>query len=331
MCACVGLLAEQSQYNPVCTYLDSLKGKWDGQDHIAELFAAFRLDPEQEQDPQFLQLLLRRWLIGCVVMAYNDGREAAQGLLIIKGPQGRSKSRFLSKIVPDYRWVQDGSILDPADKDSKLDNLRYWIAELGEFGATLRRDKLEILKAFITRRTDTIRRPYARASRQEPRRTTFFGTINDDTFLKDITGDRRYWVIAVTHVDLDVVKALDIDQLWAQIVHYACEVEHTDENEEIFRHWLTTEEIDLLEAHNRQYKKVSVEEQALRDMLDWDAPVEAWQEYTVTELCDKFCLTKKSMTMLGLTIKAIAKNDKRIGLPKNHRNRVYKLPPMSKI
>ena len=313
----IGTIAERNQYSPVCDYLNKCMGAWDGQDRIGQLFSCFELDDEFPQDEDFLQLLLRRWLISCARMAFNNGDEAAQGVLILVGGQGIGKTRFMYTILPLPEWGADGQTLDPAVKDDILTVMRFWIVELGEINSTLRKEKQDRLKQFFTHKTDTLRKPYKRASEQIPRRTVFIGTVNGDGFLKDSTGNRRYWPIAVKRVNNDT--DIDINQLWGQVMHLAFVKKEP--------HWLNEEELEKLGIQNAPFKKITSEEQSLLDCLDWDSPVEEWRWATSTDLCDALGVPRSRNSMIGKALQGLAQKDPRIQRPTNHINgKKYKIP-----
>lgn len=321
------LIAEQNQYSPVCDYLNTCMGKWDGQSRIAQLFNCFELDVGVEQDAAFLQLLLRKWLITCVKLAFNDGSYAAQGVLVLCGPQGIGKTRFLYTLLPVPSWGASGMSLDPTVKDDVLAVIRFWIVELGELNDTLRKEKQDKLKAFFTRNSDNLRKPYKRASEEIARRTAFIGTVNGDGFLKDRTGERRYWVFSVKNVRND--ETLNIHQLWGEVMHLA----YVDRE----REWLNQEEIEKLNRQNEIYKKITSEEQLLLDLLDWDAPDMRWQWVTSTEICDLVGLPRTRNGLIGKTLKRIRDGAGRLGdggkkiiLPTNNHEKQYKVPPIKR-
>jgi hypothetical protein len=315
----IGAIAERNQYSPVCDYLNKCMGAWDGKDRIEEVFSCFELDDAFNQDKDFIRLLLRKWLISCARMAFNDGQEAAQGVLILVGKQGIGKTRFMYTIIPVPEWCADGLTLDPAVKDDVLAAIRFWVAELGEINDTLKKEKQDRLKQFFTHKTDNIRKPYGRVSEQIARRTVFIGTVNPNGsgFLKDSTGNRRYWPIAVKSIN-DKMN-IDIKQLWGQLMQLAF-VEKEP-------HWLNAEELERLQVLNEPFDKVTSEEQVLIDRLDWDTPENLWRWVTSTDLCDSLGLPRSRNSMIGRAVKNIAKRDSRIGVPSNHRNgRKYKVP-----
>ena len=97
-----------------------------------------------------------------------------------------------------------------------------WIAELGELTA-LDRSESEQAKQFISQVEDWFRPAYGRRTEQYPRRCVFFGTSNQDSYLRDSTGNRRYWpvdtnVLPIRHpVFTDFTQAV-VDQVWAEAV-----------------------------------------------------------------------------------------------------------------
>ena len=212
-------IADMNQYSPVCDFLEEAQKAYNGkQDYIRDMWANFELDPESGQDPDFCFFLFKLWLISAVRMAFNKGAEAAQGVLVLVGAQGIGKTRFLYMLLPFKEWGAEGVSIDPQVKDDVIKSTGFWIVELGEFGETLKKEKLDRLKQFFTASRDIYRKPFHREPVDEPRRTVFIGTVNGDGFLKDRTGDRRYWVIAVKAIGNNPV---DLTQFWGQVMHLA--------------------------------------------------------------------------------------------------------------
>ena len=314
----IGAIAEKNRYSPVREYLKACQTIWDGQNHIKELFGRLELNPDMQQDKDFCEMLFRRWLIGATRIAFNEGNDSMQGVLVLQGPQGIGKTRFLYALLPEPAWGADGISLDPSIKDDVLKVLRLWLVELGELGETLRKEKLDRLKQFFTQRADDLRRPYGHTTEKIPRTTAFIGTVNGTGFLKDSTGDRRYWVIAVTAIhDLEQV---DITQVWGQAMNLAfVQQEH---------HWLDTAEIEQLNNANEPYKKVTDEEQAILDRLDWGASSDKWTARTASEISREIGLHGGRLVLIGKAVNNIARRDSRVRIPTNRRDgRKYLLPP----
>jgi predicted P-loop ATPase len=105
--------------------------------------------------------------------------------------------------------------LIPADKDSVKQCVSHWIVELGELESTFKKSDIDMLKAFVTKKTDELRLPYDRASTTYQRRTAFYASVNAREFLTDTSGNRRFWVIPVKGIDVN--DGVDMQQLWAEV------------------------------------------------------------------------------------------------------------------
>ncbi len=315
----IGIIAEMNQHSPVREYLTKCKGMWDGKDYITQLFDCLSIADSMKEYKGLYMTLFRRWLIGAARIAFNDGDDSMQGILVLQGPQGIGKTRFLYVLLPYPSWGADGISLDPSQKDDVLKVSRYWLVELGELGETIRKERLDKLKQFITQGTDSLRKPYKRTSEQMPRTTAFIGTVNGSEFLKDNTGERRYWVIPL--LGIHIPGEFDVCQLWGQVMHLAY-----DKKE---RHWLNNDEIAQLNKGNEPFKRLSDEEQALWDLLDWNAAPYTWTRRTPTEVSHEIGYGGKKPRLVGRAIAAIMQKDDRVKAPTSHMDgRRYLLPPL---
>ena len=136
------------------------------------------------------------------------------------GGQGSAKTRFFEHLAMDSRYFGEGKCINPDNKDSIIEATSVWICELGEIGSTMRKD-VDKVKAFITLAADEYRVPYARTHERHPRLTSFCGTVNDEQFLLDHTGNRRWATVKLPkdlYVDYNTqIKPFNSLQLWAQI------------------------------------------------------------------------------------------------------------------
>jgi predicted P-loop ATPase len=138
-------------------------------------------------------------------------------ILVLEGPQGSGKSTAV-KILASEEWFSDAEVLaaDPKTQAEALEGVL--IFELGELSG-IHRSEVEKVKAFASRTVDKSRPAYARYREDHPRQNVFIGTTNDDAYLKDATGNRRFWpVLTGSSIDLEGL-AMDRDQLWAEAVH----------------------------------------------------------------------------------------------------------------
>jgi len=237
----------QNQYNPV---LDWIKTKpYDHEnDYIDELCCT--ITARDDFDDNFKNLLIKKWLISCVAMADNDGaRHWSKGVLVFQGDQNLGKSYWYWSLFPkEYKhdWGQESVLLRPDNKDSVISAVSNWIAELGELDSTFRKSDISQLKGFLTKSKDKLRRPFGRKDSTYPRRTAFFGSVNPREFLKDETGNSRFWVVPC--VNIDFAHDVDIQQMWAQ----AYELYMND-----YEWFLSHDEFMQLEQYNEYSRELS--------------------------------------------------------------------------
>lgn len=136
-------------------------------------------------------------------------------ILVLEGKQGSGKSSAI-KILTGEPWYSDAPLnrLDEADAVGQIQGI--WIQELGEM-VTLSKADIDSLKAFASRAIDRARLPYERAPRDFPRQCIFMGTTNSDAYLRDQTGNRRFWPVRTGMIDLRNLRQ-DRDQLWAEVI-----------------------------------------------------------------------------------------------------------------
>lgn len=193
--------------NPARDFVRAVE--WDGTDHFSA-FVASTKGPE----PKLTRELLWRWMISAVAAIERPTGVAAQGVLVLCGPQGAGKSRWVESLAPSD-LILPGALLNPNDRDSVYNAVRHWIVEIGELDATFRKTDLAQLKAFVTRDKDSLRQPYDKLPETYARRTVFAATVNGNDFLSDPTGNRRYWTVPVEWIDLD--HGIDVRAVWAQV------------------------------------------------------------------------------------------------------------------
>ena len=132
-------------------------------------------------------------------------------MLVLEGKQGIGKSQTLQALAEP--WVLE-ELGDMKSKDSKQEIQGHWFVEVSELDA-MKRNEVETIKAFIAKKVDTFRPSYGRYSKRYPRQFVLIGTTNSDSYLRDHTGNRRFWPVLCREADLDALRR-HRDQLWAE-------------------------------------------------------------------------------------------------------------------
>lgn len=199
-------IAFKNKFHPVRDYLGALK--WDGVERI-DTWLKDHLGASAPEP--YLSAVSRKVLVAMIARAYEPGVKFDQ-VLILEGFQGKGKSTALRHLAGD-KWFTDAHI-NIKDKDAVLALQAHWIVELGELSG-MRKADVDSLKEFISRQTDKIRVPFGKLPEDFPRQCIFIGTTNRDEFLKDETGNRRYWPVSVSRYDFKSLIAVR-DQLFAE-------------------------------------------------------------------------------------------------------------------
>lgn len=201
-------IAYRNRFHPVREYLYGLE--WDGKER-ASTWLRDHLGAEAPEP--YLSAVSRKVLVALVARILDPGCKFDQ-VLILEGFQGRGKSTALRHLIGNA-WFSDAHI-DIKDKDAVLLLQNRWLLELGELSG-MRKADVDALKEFISRQTDRIRVPYGKLPEDFPRQCIFIGTTNRDEFLKDETGNRRYWPVSVRGYDFKSLER-ERDQLFAEAV-----------------------------------------------------------------------------------------------------------------
>ena len=146
------------------------------------------------------------------------------------------------------------NLTDMKDKAGAEKLQGYWILELGEL-AGLKKADIEVVKAFVSRTDDIYRPSYGRTVESHPRQCVIVGTTNSETgFLRDITGNRRFWPIKVTgktkRKSWDITSE-EVLQMWAEAKYLYGQGEPLYLNMEESSEALS-EQIDAMETDERQ-------------------------------------------------------------------------------
>ena len=259
------VIATNNRVNPIRDMITS--AKWDGKDRIEEIYNIFGISKEDKLSRE----IIKKWLMQAVCGLFNDDEHpfSLDLILVFKGKQGIGKTRFFEHLAMFPKYFGEGVCIDPRNKDSIIQATSNWLCELGEIGSTMKKD-MDSVKAMLTKANDEYRLPYGRTTLKFPRMTSFVGTVNDDKFLIDQTGNRRFATVPISddvHIDYNTqIRPFNSLQLWAQV--YRIVQEEIAKGETIascFR--LDPEMKEELDIRNEEYTKSMKAEDEVIDIL----------------------------------------------------------------
>lgn len=202
-------LAYENTFHPVKRYLEGLV--WDGKKRLDTWLVDYL---GAEGDTEYLAHVGRKTLVGAVSRIYKPGCKF-DTVLILEGYQGAGKSTTIQNLASP-EWFVD-NLGDIASKDVINVMRGRWIIEVAELDS-MDRATVNALKSFFSRQSDINRLAFARREKEFKRQCIFIGSTNQNEYLKDPTGGRRFWPVKISRCDSAGVAAIR-DQLWAEAMH----------------------------------------------------------------------------------------------------------------
>ncbi len=266
------VIANENHYHPVLDLLNSKE--WDKQDRLNKLYKIMGIEDE------FFKTIIHKWAIQTIAVLYNskDTPVSAQGVLVLQGGQGIGKTQLLRHLAIKEKFFKGGATLDMTSKDSLLSATKVWICELGEIDSTTKKEQ-SALKGFLTEQLDHFREPYDRNETISYRKTSFCGSVNPKGYLRNETGNRRYWTIPVSKINLNAVFEHSQEwytQFWRQI--------HEDYKNNPKGYLLTPEEQNQLNKNNEKFEADVYGEDEFLTIFDITADESLWKYSTASEI-----------------------------------------------
>ena len=264
----VSKTVDDRSYHPIRQYLESLP-EWDHTERVDTLL----IDYLNAVDNGYVRAVTRKTLVAAIARVYNPGVKF-DTMLVMAGPQGKGKSTLIAKLAGD--WFSDSLLLSDAKDKTAAEKLQgYWILEIGEL-AGMKKTDIETLRGFLSRQNDIYRAAFGRRATPHPRQCVFIGTTNADTYLRDITGNRRFWPVKTPG---DGVKqswdltAEEVAQIWAEVLVYYKQGETLH---------LSPEFEELAKVEQREAMEMDEREGVVRDYLDMLLPTN-WDDMSIFE------------------------------------------------
>lgn len=259
-------------FHPIKEYIEAQS--WDGTERAESIFIKYL----GAEDSHYVKQVTRKILLAAVKRLYAPGCKFDE-MLVLVGPQGCCKSSIIAKLGKE--WFSD-SLRTFENKEAGEHLQSGWIFEIGELSA-MKKTEIEEVKAFLSKTEDRYRVAYDRQVSDFPRKCVFFGTTNTREFLRDRTGNRRFWPVDV--IGSDDLKAQFwreftddvVAQIWAEVLTWfkageslvlddkareeaeRQQAEHTEEDPRlgIIQEWLDAliEDGDFTESEETDIKK----------------------------------------------------------------------------
>lgn len=327
------LAMRANAFHPVRAYLNDLA--WDGTPRLDTML----VDYLGAEDSTYTRAATRKWMCGAVKRVMLPGCKFDSAIVLV-GKQGVGKSSFAS--ILSKGWFNDSEI-NMNGKDGYESLHGNWIIELAEL-ASMKRSDVETVKTFLSKCEDTYRPAYGRRAATFKRQCVFFGTTNEEEFLRDRTGNRRYWPITVSgQLDREAFEA-NVDQIWAEAVMAYRSGESlwldTDELREAWGQSVAARTVqDELEGMVEEYLDRLLPEnweeltpEARRDFINGDAVTEGIrcvrkrETVSITEIRVELCgedrrknggndMTSRRLANIMNSLKGWRKSDRKIRLP----------------
>ena len=301
-------VTSERRFNPLREYVCGLP-EWDGVPRVDTLF----IDYLGAEDTAYTRAVTRKSLVGAINRVLTPGCKF-DTVLVLDGKPGIGKSTILQKL--GGQWFSDSlSLADTRDKTAAEKLQGCWIMEIGEMQGTRKAD-VDILKGFLSRQVDEYRPAYGRVVERHPRTCVIFGTTNATTgFLRDTTGNRRFWPVPVNGGGTKSVWDITEDeraQIWAEAFALSAEGEDTFLDAELEKEAAKMQQA-ALEYDDREGSVI--------EYLDTKLPAD-WYEWDTFRRVDYFQQTdplvkKEEGTMQRMKVSALEIFCECFGRPRN--------------
>ena len=278
----VAKVVDDRSYHPIREFFAGLP-QWDGKSRVETLL----IDYLGADDNAYTRAVTRKTICAGVARIKQPGIKFDY-IPVLNGPQGIGKSTLIERLGGE--WYSDSlSLTDMNDKTAAEKLQGYWILEIGEL-AGMKKADIDKVKAFISRQDDKYRASFGRRVTPHPRQCIFFGTTNSQNgYLRDITGNRRFWTVKTPGTGRlkpwQLTKE-DVRQVWAEALvlvergeklyldsdlEAQSQVEQSAAMEQDDREGLVTAYLDLLLPENWADMDIYARQEYIRDP---DAPVQ---------------------------------------------------------
>lgn len=262
-------VADDRSYHPVLEFLQELP-EWDGTPRVDTLL----MDYLGADDNDYIRAVTRKTLVAAISRVMRPGCKF-DNMLVLNGPQGVGKSTLIAKLGGE--WFSDClQLTDTKDKTAAEKLQGYWIIEIGEL-AGMRKTEVETLKGFLSKQNDIYRASFGRRATPHLRQCIFIGTTNaENGYLRDTTGNRRFWPVRVPGGGIKKVWDITQDeilQIWAEVKYYYVSGEPLHLEKDL---------VEMAEREQRAAMETDEREGMIREYLETLLP-ENWNDMNLYE------------------------------------------------
>lgn len=289
----VRVLSDNNQYNPILDYYNSIP-EFSERNVIKEV-----IDCMNVENPDSAYNYLKTWLIAsCKQIEQEINGKGNEICLILKGSQGCGKNRFVDYLAKPFGLFHckiDGKI---SDKDTYARLAKNVIVHMDELNCMQKASGVEEIKSFISTDVLTYRRPYGRTDEKYKRYANFIGSTNEQGFLMDSTGQRRFPVLEIKKdKKIEIEKMPSVSEVWGYAKHLLAQGELS---------YLTDEMIATITSESDKYSIETIESSVLESMCCTDDGVK------ITIMTAKLYEYINSAKNIKISIKSLSKSYKKI-------------------
>lgn len=251
------------KFHPVRDYLTSLE--WDGVKRMRTLF----IDYFGCDDNEYTREIAHHWMVSAVARIFEPGHKF-DFVPILKGAQGKRKSTFLEVLAVDSEWFGGLTINVSDPRQMIMGMMGKWLLELPEL-AGFSRNQVAHIKGFMSAAKDNTRLPWGRTNKDFPRQSVMMGTTNESRYLRDETGNRRYWPLETNVETVDIERLTEErDQLWAEAYERYLDMREEHPNLPFLPLFLKSKEAQRIAAE--------AQADAMEDntAAEWASEIEEW-------------------------------------------------------
>lgn len=245
----INIAAIKNKYHPIREYIEAQT--WDGISRVSTLL----IDYMGAENSKYVREVTKKMMVAAIARIYRPGVKFDTVLTLVGG-QGIGKSTFFNNI--GKRWFSD-SFTTVQGKEAFEQLQGNWIIEIAELSA-FKKSEVEQIKQFLSKKFDKFRVAYGRRVESFLRQCIMVGTTNESSFLKDYTGNRRFWPVQV--IGQKGAKftwdQMPVEQIWAEAkaLFDAGETWYLDEEMEI-------EAFAVQAAHTEAEERIGIVEKFL--------------------------------------------------------------------